>query len=72
MFQTGSDIWGPHSSFEDVDFDFVVGADGVKILLPIEGIDTKYFYYLLQALMPKGGYARHYRLLKELIYLFPH
>jgi type I restriction enzyme S subunit len=61
-------IFGDHTQvLKYVDFDFVIGADGVKILLPIEEIDTKYFYYLLQALMPKGkGYARHYRLLKEL------
>lgn len=61
-------IFGDHTQvLKYVDFDFVVGADGVKVLLPIEEIDTKYFYYSLQALMPKGkGYARHYRLLKEL------
>ncbi len=61
-------IFGDHTQvLKYVDFDFVVGADGVKILLPIERIETKYFYYVLQSLMPKGtGYARHYRLLKEL------
>ena len=41
-------IFGDHTQvLKYVDFDFVVGADGVKILKPIEGIDTKYFYYLL-------------------------
>jgi len=66
-------IFGDHTQvLKYVDFDFVVGADGVKILLPIEGVDTKYFYYLLQVLMPKGkGYARHYRLLKELNIFYP-
>ncbi len=66
-------IFGDHTQvLKYVDFDFVVGADGVKILIPIEGIDTKYFYYLLQALMPKGkGYARHYKFLKELNLSFP-
>ena len=61
-------IFGDHTQvLKYVDFDFVVGADGVKILLPIEEIDTMYFCYLLQTLMPKGkGYARHYRFLKEL------
>jgi restriction endonuclease S subunit len=66
-------IFGDHTQvLKYVDFDFVVGADGVKILLPIEEIDTKYFYYLLQALMPKGnGYARHYKLLKQLNISYP-
>lgn len=61
-------VFGDHTQvLKYIDFDFIVGADGVKILLPIEGIDTKYFFYVLQAMMPKGkGYARHYRLLKEL------
>ena len=62
-------IFGDHTKvLKYVDFDFVVGADGVKILLPNEKLDTKYFYYVLKALMPKEvkGYARHYKLLKEL------
>lgn len=62
-------IFGDHTKvLKYIDFDFVVGADGVKILLPNEKFDTKYFYYVLKALMPKEekGYARHYKFLKEL------
>tara|TARA_Y100000768_G_scaffold11883_1_gene8423 strand:+ start:1568 stop:2677 length:1110 start_codon:yes stop_codon:yes gene_type:complete len=66
-------IFGDHTQvLKHVDFDFVVGADGVKILLPTDGIDSKYFYYALKTLMPKGkGYARHYGLLKKLDITIP-
>ena len=61
-------IFGDHTQVvKYIDFDFVAGADGIKILLPIKRINSKYFYYILQLLMPKNiGYARHYKLLKKL------
>ena len=61
-------VFGDHTQIlKYIDFNFVVGADGVKILQPIDELDTKFFFYILKLLMPKGtGYARHYRLLKEL------
>ena len=61
-------IFGDHTQvLKFVDFDFVLGADGVKILQPREFLRPKFFYYQLQAAeMPTLGYARHYRLLKEL------
>lgn len=50
-----------------MDFDFVLGADGVKILQPIKGIDAKFFkLYLESCKIPSLGYSRHYKLLKEL------
>lgn len=50
-----------------IDFDFVVGADGVKILIPKENVDAKFFYYyLLWCKIPSLGYSRHYKLLKEI------
>lgn len=66
-------IFGDHTQvLKYVDFDFVAGADGVKILLPIDKINTKYFYYLLKLLIPKStGYARHYRFLKKLYLPIP-
>ena len=66
-------IFGDHTQvLKYVDFSFVMGADGVKILKPINDIDAKYFYYALKTLMPKGtGYARHYKLLKELTISYP-
>ncbi len=50
-----------------VDFDFILGADGVKILVPIDAIDTKYLYYVLKTNpIESRGYSRHYTYLKEL------
>lgn len=61
-------IFGDHTQvFKYVDFDFVLGADGVKILQPKDFLDTKFFYYFLQSVdLGSLGYARHYRLLKEI------
>lgn len=61
-------IFGDHTrALKYVDFDFVLGADGVRILQPIEQIDTKFFLYYLQSCkIPSLGYSRHYKLLKEL------
>ena len=60
-------IFGDHTQvLKYVDFDFVLGADGVKILQPINSIDCKFFYYFLMGINVKSlGYARHYRLLKD-------
>ncbi|MFA5994133.1 MAG: restriction endonuclease subunit S [Parcubacteria group bacterium] len=66
-------IFGDHTQvLKYVDFDFVLGADGVKILQPNDFLDSKFFYYFLQSIKLKSlGYARHYRLLKEKEISFP-
>lgn len=66
-------IFGDHTKiFKYVDFDFVLGADGVKILQPKDFLVPKFFYYQLQtADIGSLGYARHYRLLKELQVAYP-
>ena len=60
-------IFGDHTKkLKYIDFDFVLGADGVKVLLPIKTIDARFFYYQLQSIaLGDLGYARHYRLLKQ-------
>ena len=60
-------IFGDHSRhLKYVDFDFVIGADGVKILSPVDDINAKYFYYYLKWLdIPSLGYSRHFKSLKE-------
>ncbi|MDR5901640.1 restriction endonuclease subunit S [Halomonas icarae] len=60
-------VFGDHTTvLKLVDFDFVVGADGVKILNPKPFLDAGYLYcYLLGRPLSGLGYARHYRLLKE-------
>ena len=61
-------IFGDHTRIlKYVDFDFVLGADGVKILQPIKNINAKFFkLYLESCKIPSLGYSRHYKLLKEL------
>ncbi len=60
-------IFGDHTRIiKYVDFDFVLGADGVKILLPVEGLSAKFLsYYLKWYKVPSLGYSRHFKLLKE-------
>jgi hypothetical protein len=66
-------IFGDHTQvLKYVDFDFVLGADGVKILQSRSFLWPKFFFYQLQATeLPSLGYARHYRLLKELVISIP-
>ena len=68
-------IFGDHSRHvKYVDFDFVIGADGVKILAPVDDINAKYFYYYLKSQRIQSlGYSRHYKVLKEKMvkYLLP-
>jgi type I restriction enzyme S subunit len=66
-------IFGDHTQvLKYVDFDFVLGADGVKIFQTKNGIEPRYFYYLLKNLnLGSLGYARHYRLLKEIEVCYP-
>ena len=61
-------VFGDHTRIlKYVDFDFVLGADGVKILQPIKNINAKFFkLYLESCKVPSLGYSRHYKLLKEL------
>lgn len=61
-------IFGDHTRIlKYIDFDFVIGADGVKILSPKKSIRPKFLYYYLKwQNIPSLGYSRHYKLLKEL------
>lgn len=60
-------IFGDHTKVvKYIDFDFVVGADGTHILMPIDSIDSKFFYYAISSIsLDNLGYARHYKLLKD-------
>jgi len=61
-------IFGDHTRcLKYVDFPFILGADGTKVLKPKEELfDTKFFYHALMSLdIPNRGYNRHYALLKE-------
>ena len=66
-------VFGDHTKVvKYIDFNFVVGADGVKILLPKSFLLPKFFYYWVCSLkIPSLGYARHYRLLQEYTIHYP-
>jgi type I restriction enzyme S subunit len=66
-------VFGDHTKvLKYVDFDFVLGADGVKVLQPRDFLLPKFFFYQLQtANLDSLGYARHYKLLKELEIAYP-
>ena len=66
-------IFGDHTKvLKYIDFDFVLGADGVKILCPKKFLYPKFLYYFLQNIHLKNlGYSRHYRLLKEIKVFYP-
>ena len=59
-------IFGDHTRiFKFVNFDFVIGADGTKILLPNNKWNSKFFFYLLKSLEINNlGYSRHFKELK--------
>lgn len=62
-------VFGDHScAFKYVDFVFVRGADGVKLLKPTEDYLPKAYYYLCQTLdIPESGkYSRHTKYLDQL------
>lgn len=60
-------IFGDHTrTVKYVDFDFCVGADGVKVLRPNNSLSAKYLYYFIKwSNIPSNGYARHFKFLKE-------
>jgi len=60
-------VFGDHTKIiKYVDFRFVVGGDGVKVLKPFNVFSPKLFYYFLQAVeIPEKGYARHYQFLEK-------
>ena len=64
-------VFGDHTTeVKYVDFDFIVGADGVKIFDPIDGIITASFLFYVFLFYSKdlskvGGYSRHYKYIKN-------
>ena len=66
-------VFGDHTRIiKFVDFDFCVGADGVKILSSKDFMSPKYLFHFLQyKKVPSLGYSRHYKLLKEIGVIYP-
>ena len=65
-------IFGDHTrSLKFIDFPFILGADGTKILIPKIEADMKYlFHFLKQINIPDTGYNRHFKYLKKLKLFF--
>ena len=66
-------IFGDHTRcVKFIDFDFVQGADGIKILHAKKIIEHKFFYYTLQNIdIPNLGYRRHFPLFKRIMIPLP-
>ena len=60
-------IFGDHTrAIKWIDFNFVPGADGTKVLKPKDFLNPRFFYYLLNSIyIEDKGYARHFKLLKS-------
>jgi len=67
-------IFGDHTKvLKYIDFSFVIGADGTK-LLDIKYANRKFMYYQLSYIISKlatRNYGRHFKLLKENVILIP-
>jgi type I restriction enzyme S subunit len=58
-------IFGDHTKVKKyVNFKFIAGADGVKVLKPYKFINPKLFFHFLHCIkLPEKGYARHFQFL---------
>ena len=60
-------VFGDHTrSVKFINFPFIAGADGIKVVKPNENVLPNFLYYgtqYLVAKMPDKGYARHYQLI---------
>jgi len=63
-------VFGDHTlALKYIDFPFILGADGVRVLSAKKLFEPKYlFYYLLSKKLKSQGYARHFKLLRELTF----
>jgi type I restriction enzyme S subunit len=60
-------IFGDHTRrLKYIDFPFVPGADGTKILIPKDDLISKFAFYQLQSIdLRAKGYARHFSELRK-------
>ena len=76
LFETeGVIVYGDHTTVvKYVDFDFIVGADGTKVLTSRNRRDKlKYLYYcLVHHNIAAEGYKRHFSILKQIQLPIPH
>lgn len=60
-------VWGDHTKcVKFVDFPFIQGADGVKVISPTELIIPKFGFWTLKTItIPDKGYSRHFKFLSS-------
>jgi type I restriction enzyme S subunit len=60
-------IFGDHTKTKKyINFRFIAGADGVKVLKPLSFFEPKLFYYFIHHIkLPDKGYARHFQFLER-------
>ena len=65
-------VFGDHTkAIKYIDFDFVAGADGTKILRPVHQ-DEKFFAWQLRSFsLEDRGYARHFKVLNSCLFALP-
>jgi len=66
-------IFGDHTRIlKYIDFLFILGNDGTKILKEKKDNDIKYLYYYLYSIdIPNTGYNRHFKYIKDLNFEIP-
>jgi type I restriction enzyme S subunit len=66
-------IFGGHTKAKKyINFKFIAGADGVKVLKAKDVIDSKFLYYSLFTIkIEDKGYARHFQLLEKELFPLP-
>ena len=66
-------VFGDHTKIKKyINFKFVAGADGIKVLKPCEFYNPKLFYYFFSCIkIPDKGYARHFQFYKSSIIPLP-
>lgn len=66
-------VFGDHTKhIKYIDFNFIIGADGVKVLCPYSLIYSRFFYFVLKSFdLTDRGYARHFKVLNEKLFPVP-
>ena len=67
-------VFGDHTRIlKFIDFPFVAGGDGTKVLIPnYDRFYPRFLFYAISRLdLPNRGYNRHFHLLRELKFPFP-
>jgi type I restriction enzyme S subunit len=66
-------IFGDHTKIKKyINFKFIAGADGVKVLKPFDFLHPKLFFYFLHCIkVPDKGYARHFQFLAKAKFPLP-